>query len=278
MRAWRLAFFLIACGIWPPARGADYPEFATGQSDLKFEEAAPQSSDAELTRRFGATETPPAYDIAKEKFRVLVPGSYKHEADGWGLFVWIDASPVPTFWGDWGPVLAEKKLIFVGAHDTGNMRDRFDRFRLAIDAVHNMKRRFHVDPERVYVSGCSGGGRMASMLGVACADVFAGSFPMVGVNFYKPIATGKGSRFWPPSYQPDPGILARAKARGRFVLLTGETDFNRENTKRIYRGGFKAEKFRHVLYVEVPGLGHSRPSAEWVAKGIQFLDDEGPKR
>src|SRR6185312_10336729 len=144
-------------------------------------------------------------------------------------------------------------LLFVAAHDSGNSRNLFDRCRLAVDAVHNMKKRFHLDPDRVYVSGNSGGGRVASTLGIAYADVFAGCFPIVGVNFYKRIPTGEPNMFWHPNYRPDARILKSAKEENRYVLLTGEKDFNRENTLRVYREGFKAENFRRVLYLEVPG-------------------------
>jgi hypothetical protein len=147
---------------------------------------------------------------------------------------------------------------------------------LAVDAAFNMRRRFNISPRRVYLSGVSGGGRVASMVGVAYADVFSGTFPIVGANFYKPIPA-PGGRHYPPTFAPVGTILAGAKKRNRFVLLTGSKDFNRENTKDVYRRGFKAEGFRHVLYLEVPDMGHALPSGEWFARGLDFLDqDDSP--
>jgi hypothetical protein len=262
---------LIVLGSSAQVSGRDDRAFKVGSSDLVFDQPAPESSNAELKRRFRATDEPPPFDLAGEKFRVVVPATYRPDT-AWGLFVWVDASPQPSLSTDWVPVLAGKKLLFVGAHDTGNGRNMFDRCRLAVDAVHNMKAKFHVDPDRIYVSGVSGGGRVASTLGVAYADVFTGTFPIVGVNFYKPIPTGEPNKAWLPHYQPDARILESARAKSRYVLLTGEKDFNRENTLRVYREGFQAEGFRHVLYLEVPGMGHARPSAEWFARGIEFLD------
>ena len=173
----------------------------------------------------------------------------------------------------WGAVLAEKKLIYVAAYESGNQRDLFDRCRLAVDAAHNMKQRFHIDPDRVYVSGMSGGGRVSSMLGVAYADVFAGTFPFMGTNFYKPIPTGEPNKAWLPMYEPDPHILARAKARNRYVLMTGETDFNRENTQRIAKDGFKAQGFRHVALHRGP---RRRPPA--APGGMARQGDQVPRR
>lgn len=229
------------------AMGAGNPSLKPGHNEVVFDQPAPLGTDAELKRRFHAAKDAPAFDLAKESFRVDVPESRK-QAGAWGLFVWVDASQTPNIPADWGPILAEKKLLLVAPNNAGN------------------------DRGRVYVSGMSGGGRVASMLGVAYADVFTGAFPMVGVNFYKPVSTGETTKYWLPLYQPPERILERSKAKNRFVLLTGETDFNRDNTQRVYRDGFKAEGFRSVLYLEVPGMGHARPPAAWLAKGVDFLD------
>jgi hypothetical protein len=273
-----LGVVLLLLGSSAPVSARDDRAFKVGPSDVVFEEAAPMSSDAELKRRFRATDEPPPYDLAREKFRLVIPATYHHDT-AWGLFVWVDASPQPNLSTEWGPILAEKKLLYVGAYNTGNGRNMFDRCRLAVDAVHNMKARFHVDPDRVYVSGGSGGGRVASTLGVAYGDVFAGTFAIVGVNFYKPIPTGEPNKAWLPHYQPEARVLESARARDRYVLLTGEKDFNRENTLRVYRAGFQAENFRHVLYLEVPGMGHNtRPPADWFVRGIEFLDQTSAPR
>ena len=269
MNGSRLGILLTLLG--STAFGDDPPPLKPGQNEVVFDRPSPRSTDAELKRRFRAVKDAPAFDLAKETFRVDVPKSYKHDA-AWGLFVWVDPSVRPNIPADWGPILAERKLLLVAANNTGNDRSLFDRCRLAIDAVHSMTRRLDVDPARVYVSGMSGGGRVASMLGVAYADVFTGAFPMVGVNFYKPVPTGETNKAWLPIYSPLQEILEPAKTKNRFVLLTGETDFNRENTLRVYREGFKAEAFRHVLYLEVPDMGHARPPANWLARGIDFLD------
>jgi hypothetical protein len=59
----------------------------------------------------------------------------------------------------------------------------------------------------------------------------------------------------------------------RLVLLTGEFDQNRVNTRIVFERGFQAEGFKHVRYVEVPGLQHAIPNAEHLAKAIRILDE-----
>src|SRR5207248_2287400 len=113
-------------------------------------------------------------------------------AEAWGLFIWISASDAPRIPADWEAVLAARKLLFIGAVQSGNKRDILDRIRLAIDANVGMRKRCRIDGRRVYVSGFSGGARVASMVGVAFADLFSGAMPFMGVNFYTELPAGDG--------------------------------------------------------------------------------------
>jgi hypothetical protein len=261
------------------ARAADFPEFRHGQSEIRFETPAPQSSTSELLRRLGDStfELPGDYDLAREKFQVWIGAEYTHEA-AWGLLVWVSASDGPRFPDDWANVLAEHKLLVIGAQNSGNQRNPYQRCRLAVDAVFNMEKRFHIDPDRVYVAGGSGGGRISSILGVAYGDVFRGAFPMIGTDFYKRIPFRGPNTYIPPTYTPLPQVLAAAKKRNRYVLLTGETDGNRPATIAIYKRGFRAEGFRNVRYLLVPGMGHSLPPADWLEQGLDFLDVRTPSK
>jgi hypothetical protein len=54
-------------------------------------------------------------------------------------------------------------------------------------------------------------------------------------------------------------------------LLTGDHDSNRPQTQDYYEHGYK-KKLKHVLYLQVPGMGHEMPSAQWYEKAILFLD------
>jgi hypothetical protein len=53
--------------------------------------------------------------------------------------------------------------------------------------------------------------------------------------------------------------------------MTSEGDMNREQT-RAYDGAFRREGYKHVTLVEVPGIGHAMPGAEWVERAIAELD------
>ncbi|MBL9133288.1 MAG: hypothetical protein JNG86_18905, partial [Verrucomicrobiaceae bacterium] len=171
------------------------------RSQITFSESPPHSDALEVKLRLSAAETPPAYDVKKETFDILLPKNFRKD-DPHGLFIWISASDKPVIPAEWEPVLAEMKLIFIGAHKSGNPRSVFDRMRLAIDANFNVRKLATIDPARVIVSGFSGGARVASMLGVCYADIFPATICFMGVNFYTDVPTLDGKQTFRIGYLP----------------------------------------------------------------------------
>lgn len=247
-----------------------FPPFQAGTSDVTFGKSPPYCDADELKARFRSKEDAGPYDVTKERFKLVVPKSYTHAAK-WGLLVYVNAGDDPGLPREYEPVLEKHKLIAVAAYRSGNGRNVFDRFRMAIDANVNLQERFNIDPKRVYVSGFSGGGRVASMLGLAYADLFTGAVPLCGVNFYLDIPSEPG-RMWQRNFIPVDEAVKIAKATGRFALVTGEKDMNLKNTRAVYEHGFRKEGFRHATVLEVPGMGHATPPAEWFDKALNFLD------
>ena len=268
MKTWIAIIVSCVCSL----RGAELPPFTAGKSTVEFAKLPQQAEATEMKMRLHSMENAAPLDVAKEKFQIIVPAAYKH-SEKWGVFVWISPGDAPGIPADWEPVLAARKLIFVGAFKSGNPRNVFDRFRLALAANAGMRERFNVDARRVYVSGFSGGGRVASMLGVAYADMFSGAMPFMGVNFYEDIPAGDGKRTLGASFIPDAEVLAIAKKACRYVLVTGEKDFNRAGTKSAYEDGYRKEGFANVRYLEAPGVGHNLPAATWLEQGLAFLDE-----
>jgi len=267
-----LAYMSLMVGVVSTAHAqpSNSPPIKPGRRDVQFQQPAPYASSDELRRRFQVRAPMSAYDIRKERFHLIVPDNYS-PGTNWGLFVWVSPSGSPKLPPDWEAALARHRLLSIGAYDGGNERNAFDRFRLAVDAAHNIRQRFRTDPKRAYVSGFSGGGRVASMLAVAYGDIFTGTIPICGVNFYSDLP-GEENGIFAGSYKPEAAIVAVARQRGRFALITGENDPNRASTRATYEHGFKEQRFNHVNYFEVPGMGHAMPSAEWVEKALDFLD------
>jgi predicted esterase len=291
MKLYFLATLLgILALLGPTARGAD--SFTIPPEAARFTSSPSYASPPEVSRRMGASLPIAPYDISREAFRVIAPASLPTNS-GWGLFVWISPGHDAYIPKDWEPVFAKHKLVFVAPYQSGNGRDVMGRFRLALDAVFNLSRQYGLDRKRIYVGGFSGGGRMASMLAVGYADLFAGAFCVCGVNFYQDVsftsedvgATGiPGGSLGGPgqlrssptvrfaaSFRPPQSMQDLAKRNLRLYLLTGTGDQNRLNTKALYEAGFKRAGYRNVQYREIRGLGHAIPTAAELEKALAFL-------
>jgi len=250
-----------------------------GTFDAQFLVSPPYSSAGEVCRRFSIGFVSTAYTLAKERFRVIAPESYTNDLS-WGLFVWMSPGHEPGIPKDWPDVLAKHKLLFVSPLNAGNDREpqnrqagAIARFRLGLDASYNMRLRYRISPKRIYVSGFSGGARIASMLGVAYSDVFTGTLSVCGVNFYMTIPAG-GDQVWPADYKTQTPHLNVAKTNCRFVLITGSNDVNRPQTLATYEHGFQQYGFAHVQYLEVPGMGHGVPGKDYLDRALKFVEGQ----
>ena len=68
-------------------------------------------------------------------------------------------------------------------------------------------------------------------------------------------------------------LLAIAEKERRFALLTGDNDADHPQTEAYYNA-MKKDGFKYVTYLQVPGMGHQQPNAEWFEKkGIVALDE-----
>ncbi len=217
---------------------------------------------------------PEDYDIADESFQVYVPEAYTEEQP-YGLLVFISAGDSGEPGDLWRKVLDKHKLIAVSPDDIGDRRNLWARFGLPLDAVVNMLTRYNIDPGRVYVSGFSKGGRISSQLGLVFADVFDGAMPIDGCDWFVALPVPdepKNVRYRARMARPRAAMMRIATRNNRYVLMTGEHDGNRDQTKTIYESGYQRHRFKHAHYLEVPDKGHAMPNSEWFEKGIELLD------
>ena len=253
-------------------------EPGNGHFQLTFTERSPLSTNKEICARMGWSllEEEAAkvdYNLAQESFEVYVPPTYTGEKP-FGLLVFVSPGGGGSLKGNkWQSVIDAHELIWVGPNKVGNDRYNRPRMGITIDAAVNMQTRYKIDPNRVYVAGTSGGGRIASMLGVGFPDVFKGGFYIVGCNFYRrePSVEQKGAYFPRSYYVPPTKYFEMAKKQSKHVFLTGDTDGNREQTE-VYYKAFVHDGFQHCTYLQVPGMGHSPPPQDWFEKGIAALD------
>ena len=268
------------------AGAAAPPELATphrlGAFRTSFTERSPLSSVETYRDRYDRSreemvQYDPAegkYDLASESFEVFVPDTYDPEKP-FGLIVWVS----PANSGGLGrpgnlEVLAEENLIWIGANNSGNDRWHWYRTGLALDAAHNMRQLYNIDPERIYIGGYSGGGRVASSLALLYPEVFHGGAYFFGCNYFRQVEVpDKPGAYWRAGFPPPPkSNLASLKKQHRFVLITGEHDFNRDETA-AYFDEYKRDRFENVTYLEIPEADHGfGVEGEWLSRVVKALD------
>jgi pimeloyl-ACP methyl ester carboxylesterase len=199
------------------------------QNDVMFSDYSPLSSSAELKHRLlsplNAAEAgkrlahsavalrDQPIDLARERFAVYVPSH--PSARGYGLLVFVPPWENAMLPRGWAAILDRRNVIFVSAGNSGNEANILDRREpLALLGAHNIMQRFHVDPERIYIGGFSGGSRVALRLALGFPDVFRGVFLNAGSD---PI--GDAQTPLPPRE-----LFSRFQEMTRIVYVSGQND------------------------------------------------------
>ena len=265
-----------------------------GRVEMTFTERSPEGALDEVIRRTDVdmraykTEADAqgakaqwTYDLAKQTFDVVTPAAYQ-KTDPHGLFVWMGSEDVP---GKWFDALARHKLIYVSARDLQG-RVSIVREGLALDAAHNLLKRYTIDPERVYVAGFSTGAQAAAWLVRAYPEVFRGGIFMMGGSFYKTYEGIDGWFFgsyifeekrYASAFGADPqwkGPLEQMKNNARLVIVRGEKDDLFEGALKDGRDqyeGLVLDGFVRTSYLEAGG-GHVIPDATTFEKALVALE------
>jgi predicted esterase len=211
------------------------------------------------------------YDVRRESFDLFVPASYRAELPH-GLLVWISASETGLPPPEYADVLAQRRLLWASARNSGNQRKAPVRVNLSLDVAAAVQAEYRVDPGRVWVGGFSGGGRSASKAALLYPDVFAGGLFVVGAEYARDVGPNADGKRWKTSMPlPDHAKLLLAR-RHRFVLLTGDADPNREELQQIHRE-YIADGYPHAQLIVAPSMGHQMPSAEVFERAVVIVLD-----
>ena len=217
------------------------------------------------------------FDYKKEQFFIYVPPSYTGR-EPFGLILFMDPGKgLASLPAGWDAVLEREKLLLVAPQNVGNGQPDRRRNGLGVIATLSMMRHYNIDSARVYAAGFSGGARVASDLGFYHSETFRGTIQSCGTNFFKPVpavAVTSADR----AGHPEPYGVAdistaeaeMAKAKVKFVLITGANDFRYHYIQDIYNGGFKPCHFKADL-LEIEGMGHQICNATALQSALDFL-------
>lgn len=179
-------------------------------------------------------------------FEAFVPGNWRPDAPP-GVVVYISPRNTARMPPGWRSSMARHNLVWVGANDSGNEILVPRRVALALLGVRVAATLTPIDDQRRFLSGFSGGGRVASMMMPYYPTAFAGAIFICGAN---PIG-GLDQ------------VTIDAMASHRYVFFTGTDDFNLMDTQFAHAAFAHAGVPPGELTV-VDGQGHALPrAADW---------------
>ncbi len=252
----RLLLPLAACLAWcAPCPAQSLPK--------EHKVAAPTRLDWEFAAQGfgpGAAKLPANYDSTKQRYQLFVPKQASADR-AMPLVLFIPAGDQPAGWDAWRTVCEQEGVLFASPFAAGNAVAPGQRTRVILDVLDDVRRRHRIDPDQTYVTGFSGGARMACAIGFALPEYFGGVAPLCGTN---PL-TG-------PTY-----LRHRIADRLSVAFVTGETDFNRKETAEYMAPWFEELGVRTKLWV-VPKLGHAVPPAAVLREVYTWLREDLPRR
>lgn len=158
---------------------------------------------------------------------------------------------------EWKTTLGQHNLIWISANKSGNGAGRLIRSIYAILGTELVRKSYAVDDERLYISGFSGGGRMASILMHRFGHFYKGAVYICGVNFWDDL----------------PRRNKEIMRQRRHVFLTGTKDFNYRDTTNALKL-YREAGLRHYELMVIKDMGHRLPDASDLSSAIRFLDSD----
>ena len=196
----------------------------------------------------------PDYDAAKQHYELFVPPDHDPQKSC-AAVLFISAGPRPAGWSQWRSTCQKEGILFASPYEAGNRCPFRRRVRIVMDVLDDLRRNYHLDTDRTYLSGMSGGARAACAIAFAVPEYFGGVLPVC--------ATG--------DLRQERWLRHRVIERLSVAYVTGQHDFNRGEAER-YRGPMqKAVGVRTRVWV-VPGMGHAIPSDGTLGEALAWLE------
>jgi len=199
-------------------------------------------------------------DDSRYHYACYIPKSYD-PARPTPLLVNDSASSIA---GPLSPALAEKYgWIMIGLRDSVNRRWAIKNESNCAAAIFDCRRRFNIDPRRIYFSGSSGGSRRSSKRGLMYADHCAGIICVAAG--YMQYSTGK----WRGRYKYPPTDIP-------VYFIIGEKDgmCGPEIMQTLYP---REKKAGRPCYMHKHPGGHSWASKEVHEASMQWLEEQWAK-
>ena len=118
------------------------------------------------------------FDSTKQSYELFVPPR-KDMKQALPCILFISAGDEPQGWKAFEGPYKQLGFIFIGVRGAGNSVQFPKRCRIILDCFDDVRKQIPLDPDRTYISGLSGGGRMACGIAFALPEYFGGIMPIV---------------------------------------------------------------------------------------------------
>ncbi len=194
------------------------------------------------------------YESTEQNFELYVPRTY-NKRRAWPVVIFVSPSDKAMGFRHWRKACEELGIIFAGPHGAGNNCDTRERIRIVLDVLDEVRRNYHTDVDRTYISGFSGGGRIACAIGFSLPAHFGGVVPVCAAG----------------DLRQESWLRHRVIDRLSVAHVTGETDFNRAEVER-FRGPILADVGVRTRTWVVSKLGHAMPAGDQLLEVARYLD------
>lgn len=234
--------------------GAAAPDAETDQrtGTLVLETSLPELVGPEAAARMEAVFPPDE----RVRWQVFVPPAHDPSRPP-GLMVYVSPTQSGRMPRGWKDVLEAHNLMWIAADRSGNRELVIRRVLLATLGVEAMQKRYRIDEARVYISGLSGGGKIASMIATDYPQLFRGAIYNCGVEVW----------------DVDMPRYIEQMRQNRFVFVTGTYDQALEPTKRAYHAYLEAG-IEHSKLMVIRNMTHRNPGRYDFAEALAFLDSD----
>lgn len=194
----------------------------------------------------------PDDDISWE---IKVPQNYD-PSNPPGVLIYVSPQNKIKTPSGWMKATEENNLIWIAPTMSGNQIMPSVRILKATLALTFIQENYKINSKRVYISGFSGGGRIASIIAINYPGIFKGAIYNSGANFWN---------------EQIPARLDLIK-ENRFVFITGSEDFNLTDTKKV-RSLYKKSGVKNTKLMIIRRMGHSNPKYRRFVQAIKYLDN-----
>ncbi len=210
-----------------------------GSTEIYIKKLHPEKN---ISSKYKATET---------KYFIHIPDGYDGKRAAPLILAISPGNEGAGMFGSFKEAAKKYGLFFACPDQAGNPIDLDIRGQRAVDTLFDVRARYKIDPEQIYVTGFSGGGRMSTSLVQAFPGLFAGHMPLGGIYFSNSIK------------------LTDLKTTYGHYIFAGEKCFNRKESERALKEMRQGGSQEELLIG--PGLAHAPPTAEQGLKMYEWF-------